>query len=135
VVSEINRQNTSSHATILVVDDEAAVREINVIILEEDGYTVQHADSGVAALAAIQHGRFDLALVDYAMPGMRGTEFVRQARQRQPDLRVVYVTGNAEPLLADMGDRQDPVLAKPYSPKLLLATVLESLSDTNTPTR
>jgi PAS domain S-box-containing protein len=135
VVSEINRQNTSSHATILVVDDEAAVREINVIILEEDGYTVQHADSGVAALAAIQHGRFDLALVDYAMPGMRGTEFVRQARQRQPDLRVVYVTGNAEPLLADMGDRQDPVLAKPYSPKLLLATVLESLADTNTPTR
>jgi len=121
---------TSSSATILVVDDEKAVREVNAIILEEDGYVVRQADSGEAALAAVQDGRVDLALVDYAMPGMRGTEFVRRARQRQPGLRILYVTGNAEPLVADMAGQSDPVLAKPYSPEVLLAAVLDSVTAT-----
>nr|WP_294501015.1 PAS domain-containing protein [uncultured Rhodopila sp.] len=135
VVVRNERQTTSSNATVLIVDDEAGVREVNAIILEEDGYAVRQADSGEAALAAIQDGHFDLALVDYAMPGMRGTEFVRRARQRQPDLRVVYVTGNAEPLVADLDDHRDPVLAKPYSPGVLLAAVQDSLAATNTPTQ
>ncbi|WP_158258334.1 PAS domain-containing sensor histidine kinase [Rhodopila globiformis] len=116
-------------AAILVVDDEDAVREVNAAMLQDDGYVVRQAGSRAAALVAIQDGRFDLALVDYAMPDMRGTEFVRQARRRQPGLRVVYVTGNAEPLVADMGDRRDPVLAKPYSPAVLLAAVRDALAD------
>src|SRR3954454_19882170 len=110
-----------ANAAILVVDDDTAVREVNAAMLEEDGHIVRQVGSGAAALAAIRAGHFDLALVDYAMPGMRGTEFVRQARQRQPGLRVLYVTGNADPLVADMGDRRDPVLAKPYSPQALRA--------------
>jgi CheY-like chemotaxis protein len=59
---------------------------------------------------------------------MPGTEFVRRARQSQPCLPVVYVTGNADPLRADQGDRRDAVLTKPYRLNALRAAIRDVLA-------
>ena len=65
-----------------------------------------------------------LALVDYAVPMMSGSEFVRLARQIQPDLPVIYVTGAADAL--SLGEQvRDPIVRKPYSRATLLKVVHE----------
>ena len=74
---------------VLVLDDDPDVREIAAIFLREAGYVVREAGSGPEALDILASGPVRLALVDYAMPMMSGHEFVRLARQRQPDLPVV----------------------------------------------
>ncbi len=79
---------------ILVVDDDAAVREVTVQMLRQLGYGVVEADSGAAALDALSRGEvYDLVLIDLAMPGLNGIETVQRARERWPGLRVLYVTG------------------------------------------
>ncbi len=72
---------------------------------------------------SLRRGAVSLALVDYAMPMMSGTEFVRLARDIQPDLPVIYVTGAADALEQDRVS--DPVIMKPYTRAALLRIVRE----------
>jgi CheY-like chemotaxis protein len=65
-------------------------------------------------------------LVDYAMPEMSGTELVRHAREITPDLAVVYVTGNADPLNAETTREDDAILRKPYMSAELLSAVAKA---------
>src|SRR3954453_24111790 len=80
--------------TVLVIDDQDDVREVAVSFLEDAGYTVRSASSGAGGLAALDDGPVSVALVDHGMAEMSGIEFVRQARQRRPDLPVIYLTGH-----------------------------------------
>jgi PAS domain S-box-containing protein len=112
---------------VLVVDDEEDVRAVAVTFLQEAGYAVREAASGLDALRELEDGPVELMLVDYAMAGMSGTEFVRLARLRWPDLPAVYITGNADPLGTGGANPEDRVLAKPYSQDMLLAAVRETL--------
>ena len=82
--------------TILVVDDDQDVRELTVAALEECGYQVLEADGGVSGLERLGEAAVDLMLVDFAMPGMTGAEMVRLARQRFPDIGVLFMTGYAD---------------------------------------
>ena len=107
-------------ASVLVVDDDPDVREIAATFLREAGYVVQEAGSGPKARDMLAAGPVRLALVDYAMPMMSGLEFVRLARQIQPNLPVIYVTGAADtPALREWGNH-DPVVMKPYARAALL---------------
>ena len=110
---------------VLVVDDDPDVREIAAIFLRESGYAVMEAGSGPVALDILASSQVCLALVDYAMPMMSGVEFVRQARLRQADLPVLYVTGAADALAPVGSEPPDPVLMKPYSRATLLKMVRE----------
>lgn len=79
---------------ILVVDDEAPVRAVTAGFLRDCGHEVVEADGAEAALARLAaDGPFDLALVDFAMPGVNGVEFARRARPDWPDLPIVLLTG------------------------------------------
>ena len=111
--------------TVLVVDDDAEVRGLAAIFLREAGYAVREAGSGPEARDIVSTGPIALALVDYAMPMMSGYEFVRVARQRQPNLPVIYVTGAADALEPGKLPPGDPVLMKPYSRASLLKIVRE----------
>jgi PAS domain S-box-containing protein len=82
--------------TVLVVDDQEEVREVAAAHLEALGYQVVQAASGRAALEVLQGSGVDVLLVDYAMPGMVGSEVVRAAQQRRPGLAIVLMTGYAE---------------------------------------
>ncbi len=108
---------------VLVVDDDPDVREIAAIFLREAGYAVKEAGSGPEALTMLADGPVCLALVDYAMPMMSGVEFVRLARQRQPNLPVAYVTGTADAFGGS--DPPDQVVMKPYARAALLKMVRE----------
>jgi PAS domain S-box-containing protein len=113
--------------TVLVIDDQDDVREVAVAFLQDAGYEVRHAASGAAGLQALESGPVSVALVDHGMAGMSGIEFVRQARQRWRDLKVVYLTGHAEPLESEGVDPHDRVLTKPYTADDLLEAVRRSL--------
>jgi len=83
-------------ARILVIDDDEDVREFLADALIGLGHRVETLDGAEAGLAALARGAPDLILVDFAMPGMNGADFARDARARYPGLPIVFVTGFAE---------------------------------------
>jgi PAS domain S-box-containing protein len=114
---------------ILVVDDDPAVRQITAEMLREAGYGVVEAESGHAALAALSRGEiYDLLVVDVAMPGLNGVEVVRQARDRWPALRVLYITGYADPAGADVQIGDEPILKKPFRLSDLTSAVCDVMA-------
>ncbi len=103
------------HSTILLVDDDDHVRETAGVMLGDLGLDVVKARSGGEALEIPFPDRVSVAVLDYAMPGMTGTELAGRLRARWPGLPVIFVTG-----YADIGDLRTPdgtletVLRKPY---------------------
>ncbi|MFJ7835463.1 ATP-binding protein, partial [Methylobacterium sp. NPDC097213] len=115
--------------TVLVVDDEPSVRMLVVEVLEDMGYAAIEAADGVAGLKVLQSdARIDLVVTDVGLPGgMNGRQMADAARERRPDLKVLFITGYAEG--AAIGDGQlGPglqVLTKPFAMDALAARVKE----------
>ena len=81
---------------VLIVDDDRLVRRFMSDSLRSLQYQVTDAENGEQALAAMEGERFDLLLVDFAMPGMNGADVARAAQNRQPGLKVLMVSGYAD---------------------------------------
>jgi len=117
--------------TILVVEDEADVRETAVALLEDMGYRVLEAENGPAALAMLD-GRddIDLLFTDVVMPGgMNGFELGREARQRRRGIAMLYASGYAWETM-DGHERlngDDHVIGKPYQNEELARWVRNAL--------
>ncbi|MBI2902136.1 MAG: response regulator [Candidatus Methylomirabilis oxyfera] len=79
---------------ILLVDDEEEVLRLLQRRLTRRGYAVTTATDGSQALASLQHGAFDVAILDFMMPGMNGLELAGQCRARDPGLRILMLTGS-----------------------------------------
>ena len=83
-------------ARLLIVDDNATVREIVAEQMEDIGYEIVAVESGAAALARLDAGdRIDLVVSDLSMPGMDGLTLIREAKRRRPELPAILLTGNA----------------------------------------
>jgi CheY-like chemotaxis protein len=77
-----------SSASLILVDDDTAVREVTAATLREPGYAVLEAGSGGAALELLEkNGNIDLMLIDFAMPGMSGAEVARRVRTTADPVR------------------------------------------------
>lgn len=126
--------------TILLVEDQAALRAIGTRILSRLGYRVLSAANGIEALeAAMQYpGRIDLLFTDIVMPGMNGRELALRLKTLRPELKVLFTSGYTERIFdqqaADLsaGNRTAPMrnqdyLAKPYLPEALVGRVREML--------
>jgi two-component system, response regulator, stage 0 sporulation protein F len=85
---------------ILVVDDEAPVREVLTEYFATEGYAVESAGSGVEALTVIRGGRADLVLLDVRMPGLDGVQVLRRIRELDEHVPVIMVTANEDVGLA-----------------------------------
>jgi len=85
---------------ILVVDDEAPIREVLTEYFATEGYAVEAATSGVEALAAIRGRRADLVLLDVRMPGLDGVQVLRRIRELDDSVPVIMVTANEDVGLA-----------------------------------
>ena len=85
---------------ILVVDDEAPVREVLTEYFSTEGYAVEAATSGLEALSAVSGGRADLVLLDVRMPGLDGVQVLRRIREMSTSLPVIMVTANEDVTLA-----------------------------------
>ena len=117
---------TMAHEIILLVEDEPAVRHLFVTALTRAGYTVLEAANGEEGIAIFdQHSAaIDLLVTDIRMPHMPGDELARKLRQRRPDLKVIWISGNGGP-----ADAQD-YLTKPFSRDEMLKKIREVLSRT-----
>ena len=101
-------------ATILLVDDDNAVREVTASMLRELGYAVLEVGSGGAALDLLDgDSNVDLIVLDFVMPGMNGAELARQIHSKFSTLPVLFVTGYADKTtLAEIGDAR--LIKKPF---------------------
>jgi len=99
--------------TILLVDDEALVRQATLALLHDLGHQVVEADNGAAALDHLRLHPVDILITDYLMPGMSGLELAREARKSVPDLPVLMITGFAD--LADDTASDVSRLPKPFN--------------------
>ena len=81
---------------ILVVDDEPAVRDLTVEILRRSGYEPHGVPTARQALDLLDEEQFDLVVSDVMMPEMTGVELLYELRRRQPDLRVILMTGGSK---------------------------------------
>jgi CheY-like chemotaxis protein len=122
--------------TILVVDDEPAIRDIASRILRRAHYTVLTAPDGPSALRlASEHpGTIHYLLTDVVMPYMPGNELAHRLTAIRPSTRVLYMSGYAEPMLADGTSTQVRLLDKPFTPDQLL-TALADLEAVDQPDR
>jgi PAS domain S-box-containing protein len=118
--------------TILVVEDEEALREVTERIFTRNGYRVLTAADGVEAVAlAAQHvGDIHLLVTDVVMPYMLGKEVAERIRQVRPDIDVLYMSGYAQPVLASQGrlDRDVNLIEKPFSAATLVEAVGQILN-------
>src|SRR5438105_11164645 len=79
-------------ASILIIDDEAEIRESLQTLLELEGYSVQVATTGEEGLMRVAAHPFDLVLLDYALPDTNGLKVLAELRERDPELSVVMIT-------------------------------------------
>jgi len=87
---------------VLIVDDEAPIRALAERVLTDAGYAIDLASGGSEALRIVaREGTFDLFVIDVMMPEMRGDELARQLRSRDPDVKVLYFTGDADRLFRE----------------------------------
>jgi PAS domain S-box-containing protein len=125
-----------SGETILLVEDEADLREMTRDVLRGYDYRIVEAGSGVEALKAwdAADGKIDLLLTDMVMPdGLNGRQLAALLRKRSPDLKVIYSSGYSAALLAGGSDSLDGLfLSKPYSPPELATLVRTCLDEEGT---
>ncbi len=124
-------KDLSGSATVLLVEDEDAVRMGGVRALTSRGYTVHEASSGVEALEVFEAlgGKVDIVVSDVVMPEMDGPTLLGELRKRQPDIKFVFVSGYAEDAFARNlpADAHFGFLPKPFSLKQLATIVKDML--------
>ncbi len=117
--------------TVLIVEDDQAVRETAVDLLRDLGYSVLTADSADSALAIVNSGvKIDLLFTDVVMPGsLRSTDLARKARERVPDIGVLFTSGYTQNAIVHAGRLDDGVdlLSKPYTRERLAQKIREML--------
>jgi CheY-like chemotaxis protein len=123
---------TGGHETILLVEDEDAVRTIARLALEMHGYTVLEADGGADAvrLAGTHPGPIDLLVSDVVMPEMGGRQLLETLRGTRPALRVLFMSGYTDDavLLHGVVESRDSFIQKPFTP-LALARKVRAVID------
>jgi two-component system, cell cycle sensor histidine kinase and response regulator CckA len=119
--------------TVLLVEDEEALRDLIRTVLQEAGYTVLHAHKGQEALriAADPGFKIDLLLTDVVMPGLAGPQLARQLLASRPGLRVLFMSGYADDVIVNRGvlSSGSALIQKPFSRKALLTRIRQLLED------
>jgi two-component system, cell cycle sensor histidine kinase and response regulator CckA len=132
----MSKPSPLSPPTVLVVDDQRAIRGLVKRVLGHAGYRVVEAENGSHAIDVLRLAeRVDLVLVDVVMPRLGGAGFVRELLERYPQQRIVYMSGQFVEVLAryNLADFRLPFLSKPFTPEELLAKVEEALRPVPTP--
>ncbi|WP_053143939.1 PAS domain-containing sensor histidine kinase [Pseudomonas sp. P97.38] len=112
--------------TVLLVEDEPAVRMLVLDLLEALGYTALEARDARTALPLLESGqRIDLLVTDVGLPGMNGRQLAEIARQHRPDLKVLFMTGYAQKAAERQGflDQGMDMVAKPFTLDLLATKI------------
>ena len=122
----------TGQGTILLVEDEEGLRALNARGLASRGYTVIQAGNGVEALEELERrgGRIDLVVSDVVMPEMDGPALLKELRKRNPDIKIIFVSGYAEDAFEKSlpDHKQFNFLPKPFTLKQLVSAVKETMA-------
>jgi len=122
----------TGQGTILLVEDEEGLRGLNARGLASRGYSVLEAGNGLEAIEVLEEhgGKVDLVVSDVVMPEMDGPTLLKELRARNPDLKIIFVSGYAEEAFAKSLPEggQFAFLAKPFTLKQLVAAVKDTMS-------
>jgi two-component system, cell cycle sensor histidine kinase and response regulator CckA len=122
----------TGQGTILLVEDEDGLRSLNARGLRSRGYSVIEAANGIEAMEALneKNGAVDLVVSDVVMPEMDGPTLLKEMRQRNPNLKIIFVSGYAEEAFDKSlpENEQFAFLAKPFALSALVAKVKETMT-------
>jgi len=121
---------TAQSGSILIIDDEAVIRESLQTLLELEGYRVETATDGEEGLARLANEPFDMVLLDHALPGRNGLEILADIRDRDPQLAVIMITafGTVENAVKAMQAGASNFIQKPWDNEKLLADIRAAIS-------
>jgi two-component system cell cycle sensor histidine kinase/response regulator CckA len=126
------RADLTGQGTILLVEDEEGLRSLNARGLRSRGYSVIEASNGIEALEALEErdGAVDLVVSDVVMPEMDGPTLLREMRTRNPNLKIIFVSGYAEEAFDKSlpENEQFAFLPKPFALSALVAKVKETMA-------
>ena len=112
---------------VLVVEDDASLRRLVVMLLQRNGLATIDAGTAAEGLALVRdrNGAVDLAILDLIMPGMSGLDLAGDFGREYPDLKILYISGYADSVVADALARRSPdrLLLKPFTEQALLDRV------------
>ena len=114
---------------ILVIDDDVNILRVFKSILEKEGYHVETAETGKAALEKIKEQKFNVCLIDVVLPDMDGTELLRKLSTESATIKIIITGFSSDEVgkkAADYG--ADDFLVKPVRPEELIATVHDRLA-------
>ena len=104
---------------VLVVDDEPLIRESIKRVLDFDGNLVETATNGKEALACFEKDKFDLLILDYEMPDMRGDELALLIKALAPEQPIAMVTAYPDTVVGNLLTEVDLIIRKPFRPQEL----------------
>jgi DNA-binding NtrC family response regulator len=111
---------------VLVVDDEAGMRDTLVAILEQQGYQVSSARDGEAAFVAVQEGTFDVVVMDVRMPGRDGVSVLQEMGDPPPQVILMTAYALEEQLRAAVKAKAFAILHKPFETRRMLGLVADA---------
>jgi DNA-binding NtrC family response regulator len=125
VLSRQGSATSSGSGSVLIIDDEAAIRESLETLLEFEGYFVQAAETGEDGLARLGEAPYDLVLLDFALPDRNGLEVLSEIRSRDPQLPVIMITayGTVDNAVRAMQNGATNFIQKPWDNEKLLADI------------
>jgi DNA-binding NtrC family response regulator len=114
---------------ILIIDDEAAIRESLETLLNLEGYAVETAVNGEQGLERIEEKSYDLVLLDLALPGKSGLEILPLIRERHPSLPVIMITayGKVDNVVDAIRSGAQNFVQKPWDNEKLLADIRSAI--------
>jgi two-component system cell cycle sensor histidine kinase/response regulator CckA len=126
------KPDLTGQGTILLVEDEDGLRSLNARGLRSRGYSVIEASNGIEAIEALEekNGAVDLVVSDVVMPEMDGPTLLREMRVRNPNLKIIFVSGYAEEAFEKSlpENEQFAFLAKPFALSALVEKVKETMA-------
>ncbi len=116
--------------SILVIDDEAGIRESLEVLLSLEGYQVKTANDGEQGLRALEMESFDLVLLDLALPGQSGLDLLPQIKERLPDTPVIMITayGTVDNVVEAIRAGAENFVQKPWDNEKLLADIRSAVA-------
>jgi len=117
------------NARILIVDDDENIRKVLAMILEDEGYVVDQAETAKQAIEKTKKNFYNMALIDIRLPDMEGIELLTKMRDTVPRMRKIIITGypTLQNAIEAVNRGADAYILKPFDVNKVLATIKEQL--------
>jgi DNA-binding NtrC family response regulator len=117
------------NARIIIIDDDKSIRQVLKTILEQEGYTVDTADTGKQAILKTNEKAYNLALIDMRLPDIDGIDLILKIKDTTPRMRKIIVTGypTIQNAMEAVNRQADAFILKPFDVEKVLQTIREQL--------